>query len=160
MTIQIDSREKAHAIEEILSQFRQQCVKYYVSKLYVGDYADPFNQRVVVDRKQNLTEVCGNLCQQHERFRAELLRAQEAGIRLIIIVEHGHGIRSMEDVERWKNPRARYSPGATTGAQLAKIMRTMAERYGIEWRFCDKKETGREIIRALTEGERDGRVEV
>lgn len=56
-------------------------------------------------------------------------------------------------VERWKNPRARYSPGTTTGAQLAKIMRTMADRYGIEWRFCDKKETGLEIIRALTEGE-------
>ena len=153
MIFQHDTRDKPgkHGnVEDFLLANGHKVVR---SKLYVGDITLLDRQSTCIDLKQDLTEVCGNLCQQHERFRAELLRAQEAGIRLIILVEHGHGIRSMEDVERWKNPRARHSPGATTGAQLAKIMRTMAERYGIEWRFCDKKETGREIIRALTEGE-------
>lgn len=154
-TIQIDSREKAHAIETILSQFRQHCVKYYVSKLYVGDYADPFNARVVVDRKQNLNEVCSNLCQGHDRFRAELLRAQEAGIKIILLIEHGPDVKCIEDVEKWVNPRAKHNKTATTGPRLAKAMQTMAERYDVEWRFCTKSETGNEIIRILTEERHD-----
>ena len=149
MTIQIDSREKAHAIEKILSTFRQNCVAYYISKLWVGDYCSLDNPRVVVDRKQSLLEVCGNMCQQHERFRAECVRAQEAGIKLIILVEHGRGVRSIEDVEGWKNPRLKRSPQATTGKALAGFMRTMAGKYGVEWHFCEKSQTGSEIIRLL-----------
>jgi ERCC4-type nuclease len=154
-TIQIDSREKAHAIETILSQFRQNCVKYYVSKLYVGDYADPFNARVVVDRKQNLNEVCSNLCQGHDRFRDELLRAKEAGIRIVLLVEHGPSVKCIADVEKWVNPREKKNKGATTGPRLAKAMQTMAERYDVEWRFCAKDQTGNEIIRILTEERHD-----
>ncbi len=152
MTIQIDSREHQHAIEGIKVAFTQAAVRFYVSKLWVGDYCSLDNPRLVVDRKQNLIEVCGNLCQEHERFRAECVRAQEAGIRLVILVEHGSGIHTLENVECWKNPRIRQSPKATTGAQLAKMMRTMAERYDLTWKFCEKKDTGTEIIRIL-EGE-------
>ena len=76
MTIQVDSREKAHAITRILEHFHASRVKYYISKLYIGDYMNLDNPRVIVDRKQNLDELCGNVCRQHERFRAELIRAQ------------------------------------------------------------------------------------
>lgn len=155
MTIQIDSREKAHAIERILDQFRQAGVGYYISKHYCGDYMSLDAPRLSIDRKQNLSEVCSNLCQQHERFRAECVRAQEAGIRLIFLVEHGRGIESLEDVASWQNPRRKKSPKATNGAQLAKAMQTMAERYGIEWRFCDPKVTGFEIVRLLDSRKED-----
>lgn len=149
MTIQVDSREKAHAIEKILSTFRQCCVKYYISKMWVGDYGSLDNPRVAVDRKQSLLEVCSNMCQQHERFRDECVRAKEAGIHLIILVEHGRGILCIDDVEDWKNPRLKRSPQATTGKALASFMRTMAEKYDIEWVFCEKPQTGKEIIRLL-----------
>ncbi len=149
MTIQIDSREKAHVIEGILTQFRQAGAKYYVSKLYVGDYSSLDNARLVVDRKQNLLEVCSNLTQQHERFREELLRAKDAEIRLVVLIEHGRGVTCIEDVERWKNPRLKHSPKATTGEQLAKMMRTAANRYGVDWQFCEKAETGNRIIEIL-----------
>lgn len=63
------------------------------------------NPRLIIDRKQNLQELCGNVCQQHERFKKELIRAIDAGIRLVILVEHGPDIQSLEDVWFWKNPR-------------------------------------------------------
>lgn len=107
----------------------------------------------MVDRKQNLAEIAGNLTQQHERFRAELERAKRAKIRVIVLCEHGGQIRSLEDVEKWENPRRRESPGAITGERMAKIMRTMSDRYGVEWRFCDKRQTGKRILEILQEAD-------
>ena len=39
--------------------------------------------QLVVDRKKDLNELCGNVTQQHERFRRELISGKEAGIRLV-----------------------------------------------------------------------------
>ena len=79
LTIQIDSREKERAIKKIVAEFDRQGVKHYVSKLYVGDYMSLDNPRLIIDRKQNLTEICSNVCTTHERFRNEILRAIEIG---------------------------------------------------------------------------------
>jgi hypothetical protein len=105
MEIQIDSREKAKAITKILTEFDSQGIKYFTSKLFCGDYQSLDNARLCIDRKQNLTELCGNLCQQHKRFKDELARAQTMGIKLIILCEHGGKIKSLEDIKEWKNPR-------------------------------------------------------
>lgn len=107
MDIQIDSREKARAITKIIDEFDRQGIGYYTSKLWVGDYMSLDNPRLIIDRKQSLTEVCGNLCQQHKRFKDELARAQERGIQMVILVEHSAHIKSIDDVEKWKNPRTR-----------------------------------------------------
>ena len=69
MTIQIDSREKARAIKKILAAFDKAGIDYFVSKLYVGDYQSYDNPYLIIDRKQNLTELCSNVTQGHERFR-------------------------------------------------------------------------------------------
>ncbi len=118
------------------------------------------NPRVIVDRKQDLGELCGNVCQQHERFREELIRAQEAEIKLIILCEHSKDMQCLEDVIWWKNPR-RYKKvkedgkwltketKALTGEKLYKILRTMEEKYGCEFLFCEKRETGTRIIEIL-----------
>ena len=147
--IQIDTREKPKAISDILRCFALSGIKHISSKLYVGDYTLVNNQSVVVDRKQNLSEVCSNVCQQHERFRNELIRAQEAGIKIYILVEHGKGIKCLEDVCKWVNPRLKVSPKAMTGKQLYKVMKTQQEKYGIEYVFCDKNETGYMILKLL-----------
>ena len=162
MTIQVDSREKAHAITRILEHFHASGVKYYISKLYIGDYMNLDNPRVIVDRKQNLDELCGNVCRQHERFRAELIRAQENGIRLIILCEHGHGIKSLDDVLFWRNPRARTKKlingrwvwteqKVMHGDTLYKILCTMQRKYGVSFLFCDKTVTGRRIVEILND---------
>lgn len=59
-----------------MTQHRQQ------EKLYCGDYQSLDNAKLCIDRKKDLQELCGNVCQQHERFKAELIRAREAGIQL------------------------------------------------------------------------------
>ena len=97
MVILIDSREKARAIKDIVAEFDSRGIKHYSSKLFVGDYMSLDNPKVIVDRKQNLTELTSNVCQDHERFRRELQRAKDAGIQIIILVEHGSGISCVED---------------------------------------------------------------
>ena len=149
MQIQIDSREKAKAIKKIIAEFDEQGVKHYTSKLYVGDYMSLDNPRLVVDRKQNLTEVCSNVCQDHERFRNELIKAQKAGIQIIVLVEHGKDIKSLEDVIWWLNPRLKASPKAITGERLYKILLTLERKYGCKFEFCEKKDTGQRIIELL-----------
>ena len=110
VTVQIDTREKDHAIRHILAEFEKQGVRHFRSKLYVGDYQRLDSGLLVVDRKQNLTEIASNLTQQHQRFRAELERARAAHIRVVILCEHGGQIRSIEDVAAWKNPRLKKIP--------------------------------------------------
>lgn len=163
MIIQIDSREKARAIKKIVSEFDRRGIKRHVSKLYVGDYMNYDNPRLIVDRKQNLTELCSNVCQDHERFRRELVKAKEAGIKLIILCEHGDDIQSLEDVIFWKNPRSekrvRNAYGkwetvhtkATTGETLYRILSTISRKYDVDFEFCTKDETGRRIVEILND---------
>lgn len=163
MIIQIDSREKARAIKKIVAEFDRNGVKHPVSKLMVGDYMNYDNPRLIIDRKQNLSEVCNNVCQDHERFRRELIKAQENGIHMVILVEHGKGIRSLEDVIWWENPRrwkrvkdpdtgrwTEIETKAMEGHVLYKVLRTQERKYGVKFLFCEKKDTGKEIIRILS----------
>lgn len=152
MTIQIDSREKARAIKKILLCFDSHGVDYFVSKLPTADYMSLDNPRLLIDRKQNLLEICGNVCQQHERFTAELSRAKQRGQKIVILCEHGHGIETLDDVMHWINPRLKQSPMAVSGERLYKIMSTMQRTYGVEWQFCDKNHTGQRIIEILGGG--------
>ena len=154
MQIQIDSREKQKELDRIIPQLEDLGAKWFKSKLYVGDYQSLDNPRLVVDRKHDLQELCGNVCQQHERFRAELVRAQDAGIQIVILCEHGGSIKSLEDVYFWNNPRRRTSPGAISGKRLYKILSTMAEKYGVRFEFCDKRQTGRRIVEILKDDNR------
>jgi len=151
VTIQCDTREHSGQIERIEQQFDALGVKHFRSKLWVGDYQSLDNLRLVVDRKKDLQELAGNVCQQHERFRAELIRAQEAGIQIVILCEHGGSIKTLEDVYFWENPRRRTSPGAISGQRLFKVLNTMQEKYGVQFEFCDKRQTGRRIVEILTD---------
>ncbi len=166
MDIQIDSREKARAIRKIIKTFDEQGIKHFSSKLLVGDYMSLDNPRLIIDRKQNLQELCGNVCQQHERFKRELLKAMDAGIQLVILVEHGADIKSLEDVYFWKNPRKHevrwrivngkrekyvVSAKAVDGNQLYKSLCTIRDRYHVRFEFCEKKDTGTRIAEILSE---------
>lgn len=165
MDIQIDSREKARAIRKIIKTFDEQGVNHFSSKLLVGDYMSLDNPRLIIDRKQNLQELCGNVCQQHERFKKELIKAMQANIQLVILIEHGSDIKSLEDVYFWKNPRkhevkfrmvngkrekSTVSAKAVDGNQLYKSLCTIRDRYNVRFEFCEKKDTGSEIIRILS----------
>lgn len=114
------------------------------SKLYVGDYQIANSGGIVVDSKKSVLEIAGNVFQEHRRFRDECIRAQEAGIRLIVLVEE----RLPEGrLDRWVPPMAvRFDPGT-----LRKAMYTMQDKYGVAFRFCAPEDTGRVLIEYLTE---------
>ena len=165
--ILVDTREQKNSHVE--KAFKALGIPFDRSKLYVGDYTLVNDQSVCVDRKGGLQEVYSNTVQQHQRFRAECARAQQAGIRLIVLVEQD-GIRSLEDVASWKNPRAdrwdfinrmhsfgkmtdvRISPRRPVDSErLMNIMRSMQLKYGIEWQFTTHKDCGTRIARILGE---------
>lgn len=185
MTIQIDTREKKRTIKNIKLYFDRQHIQYFDSKLFVGDYMSLDNPRLIIDRKKDLPELCGNVSGQtkvykknkegefildekgnkivdhiidhHKRFKGELTRAQDNGIKLIILCEHGGNIKRLEDVNKWYNPRLKKSPLAVSGQRLFKILSTMSKTYNVDFLFCNKSETGKRIIEILTkENESNG----
>lgn len=169
-TIQVDTREHKGEVDRIERQFDAMGVRHFRSKLWVGDYQSLDNGRLVVDRKKDLQEIISNVTVQHDRFRRELIRAEESGIQIIVLCEHGEGIKCLDDIRDWDNPRLHITrfavvngrackvpsyPNATTGPELHKTLRTISERYNVRFEFCDPSETGARIVQLLG-GETDG----
>lgn len=152
MTIIEDSREKPQAVLKINNYFTQIGARVIRSKMYVGDYQLMSNPYLVIDRKQNLNELCNNVVQDHRRFTDELKRAEEVGISVVVLVEHGGAIKSVEDVPKWENPRLKESPLAVSGERLYKILKAIEYSYHCRFEFCNKAQTGRRIVEILTEG--------
>lgn len=170
MVIQIDSREKAKAIQKIIATFDAAGVTWISSKLPYGDYMNYDNPRLIIDRKQNLSELVANLSDIPERniktnqlkryddgtaktprrrFFRELEGAQKIGIQMIILCEHGGSIKSLEDVKCWINPRLKESPMAMSGDRLYKMLLWVQNKYNVHFEFCDKRQTGKKIIELL-----------
>ena len=147
--ITIDTREKRYG--HIASYFNRNKVPYEVHKLDFGDYAIETAPQLVIDRKRNLEEVATNLCSaDSSRFWREIRGAHRLGIKVIILVEHGDPIKSVKDVSAWKNPYSAYMSGDRIVEQMMKT----SLAYGVEWRFCNKRETGRKILEILGYGKR------
>ena len=147
--IVVDTREKPRAIVRILAEFDRSGIEYERRTLNFADYFNPARPGVVIDRKQNLLEVAGNVVQGKKRFVREIERCNRAGCHMVVLIEHGNTVRSLEDVIWWKNPRLKESPLAVSGDRLYRIMKAMELYYGIEWQFCNKQSTGRRIIQIL-----------
>ena len=137
------------------------------TKLFVGDVSLLNNQTICIDLKSGLQEIYGNIISEHQRFVRECKRAYESDIHLVILCEES-GIKSVQDVAAWRNPRVtkweklrdahrqgkrmneQLSPYPPVSSErLCKAMQTIAERYHIEWRFCDKADTARTICEIL-----------
>ena len=155
LTVLMDTREKPKAVQTIMKQFEAAGVRVIRTKLWVADYQLFDNPHLVVDRKQNLSELCNNVVQDHKRFRDELIRAQEVGISVVVLVEHGGGIKSLDDVPNWVNPRLKVSPLAVSGERLYKILKAMEYTYKVQFEFCTKAQTGKRILEILTEGQHE-----
>lgn len=170
MIILEDTRNQVGKHDLKAEYFEKNGIEIRRTKLYVGDYTLPTNQSICIDTKKDIQELIGDICgKQHERFRAELLRAQESGIKLIILVEDDGGycdykktiynkpVTCLDDLFHWKNPRLfiwrngkQLYPSATKGAVLAKACITMRDKYGVDFQFCRKVDAGKRIIELLT----------
>lgn len=148
MQIQIDSREKSRAIKKIIEEFDRNDVRYFVSKLYVGDYVNLENPLVFIDRKQSIAEIAQNATSGHARVKRELERLKKIGGKMYFLIEQDRigskRIKSLDDIMLW-TPKF----GTINGMQIYKVLRAWLAKYDIEYVFCGKKNTGKEIIRLL-----------
>lgn len=147
MHIIVDTREQKY--NHVTEYFDKEGIKWVRSKLICGDYQNPLNPTVIIDRKKDLQEVAGNVCQQHDRFVRELELAKELGYKMIVLVEEPN-ITSLSNICSWYNWRRRTNPKAINGKTLYKIMHTMAEKYGVIWEFTTKRDCGKRIVELLT----------
>ena len=95
MTIICDSRE--HATAEAKKRWESFGVPYRIQGLRSGDYTAEFvlpngetfslENICVIERKMSIDEICGNFCQNRDRFIREFERIKEAGAKAYIIVE-------------------------------------------------------------------------
>lgn len=118
-------------------------------KLPFGDYAPP--PKVSIDTKRSIDEIAENIGNDHVRFKNECKAAQEAGCRLIVLVENDLGITDVSQVHTWENPRSVYSSRCIQGPRLQKAMETMHERYGVTFMFCTPEESAERILELLNE---------
>lgn len=122
-------------------------IPYKVEALKIGDYT--FDGTIVVDRKQNLEEVSRNLMNRNDssRFWREVRRAYQNGIKLVVLVEHGPSVKSINDVAKWRSAYSGVSGRAVVDAMIRCEM-----AYQVKWQFCSKRSTAKRIIEILTEG--------
>lgn len=148
------------AVEDVIH--RKTCRGVPLKKMdFMGSY------KVSVDTKRDVQEIIGNICgKQHGRFRDECMLARDNGILLYVLIENTDGVKSIDDLHYWENPRAKIQkwittpsgrrikvlkyPDATKGGMLAKAMVTMQEKYGVKFLFCRPEEAGDHIVRLLT----------
>jgi len=151
MQIQIDSREKAHAIDKILCEFQRQDIKYFISKMYIGDYCSLTNPLVLIDRKQNIQELAQNCISGHDRFKRELCRLDDVDGKMYILIEQdkidGKPITCLEDLILWAPKH-----GTIMGDRIYRILRSWENKHNIEYVFCSKRQTGAKIIELLKGG--------
>lgn len=151
MVIQIDSRERKN--ESILKYFDNIEQKYIISKMYAGDYQNVNSTKVLIDKKDSLVELASNLCRttEHARIKREIARAKDIECERFIFLIADNKITNMNEVHNWEVPRKRDGTKYTMvpPSTLEKIMKTMNDRYGVEFIFCPRKNMGQKIIELL-----------
>ena len=148
MVLQIDSRESNNSkIKEYFDSIGQE---YFVSKLPCGDYANPQNMKIVIELKHShndgIGELAINLCRSvnHQRFINEVNLSKKIGVEHFIILVASKDITSLDEVHLWKNKYGKVKPFI-----LEKIMKTLKEKYDVEFVFCKPDECGKKIIELL-----------
>lgn len=147
-----DTRNQVGKHKNIARYCEQVGITLARSKLYVGDYQIANKGDIAVDTKESVMELSSNVFQEHRRFRDECIRAKDAGIQLIILIEE---VLPVGGLRKWKSPIGRdgLPLSRINPATLRKAMITMQDEYGVKFRFCDARSTGKVLIEYL-KGER------
>lgn len=102
MVILIDTREKENS--HITNYFDKKGIKYKKQALEFGDYSFMlpqvdgltgnelyFHKEIIIERKNSLEELSGNLGKNRDRFEKEFLKARNSGISIHLMVENPQG---------------------------------------------------------------------
>lgn len=137
LTIICDSREQDRHVSEY---FQKQKIPNITRKLDTGDYSAQLGdlsmeREIVVERKRNLDEICGNFTVERERFEREFLRAKAYGTKVFLIIENA----TWSDIFLG-NYRSKANPKSLFGSLLSWMV-----RFNITVLFCKPEETARII---------------
>lgn len=175
-----DDRQHAHKHDNKHEVWDELGVPYLsrdeMLKLDFGDYMRGFEDgtidescNVSVDTKQHLGEVSANLGKQHERFKREVRRANDAGYLLVVLVETDEA-ECVEDVRKWVNSHCRHcshflgkrcdpkdggvclkhgTKKPLQGETMAKQMVTMERNRSVRFVFCRPEDSARTICELL-----------
>lgn len=151
----IDTREKPKATKNIIKYFDSIGLVYESTKLLFGDYMDWNRPNIVIDRKQNIAELAKNCTLEHERFKREMIKAQQAGATLVILVEQIRykdrnqwiEVNGIEDLIYWSSPHTEIK-----GEKVYRVLKSWLANYPIRIEFCDKRSTGRRIFEIIYKG--------
>lgn len=118
-------------------------------KLDFGDYSLAYidldgnkvymDNKVAIERKMSLDELCSCFTASRERFEREFIRAKEAGAKIHLLIEDAN-------YEKMFNGgyKSRLNPDSLIASWLA-----WANRYDIQLHFCKKETTPRLIYKIL-----------
>lgn len=150
LQIIVDTRQKKEKHENIDCFFRANNIEIVSDKLDVGDYMLDKNAKISVDTKCNIYELasCFFSLKEKARFQRECKRAKQLGIKLYILTEQN---MTKERLLKWKSKRRLDGSLITkaTGKQIYERMQIYSLMFGVKWRFCNKKNTGKKIIELL-----------
>ena len=142
LTVIVDSKEKVY--DHIEAYFKKNKVPYRVRNMETGDYSAQLGDMtlendVVIERKADLDEVCGNFTADRLRFEREFIRAKANGIHIFWIIENA----TWSDIFLG-NYRSKLSAKSLTGSILSWIA-----RFPVTLIFCKPEETPRLIYGIL-----------
>lgn len=130
----VDTREKP--TEKYYKRIEAVGFPYRRQKLDFGDYSCGYlaqdglevllDKELVVERKMNLDEICGNFTKGRDRFAREFERATQNGAKVHLIVENGN-------YEKILN--GKYRSKLNSNSLLASFL-AFADRYDITVHFC------------------------
>ncbi len=143
----VDSREKAN--RHIIDYFEKNHIAYETTTLAYGDYSCKiptstgdiyFHSDIVVERKNSLEELSGNLTRDRERFEREFLRAGNDGCKIYLMVEDVGGYTSIIN----HSYRTELKPNAFMAS-----LKAWETRYNLNIQFIDKQYAGYFILSTL-----------
>jgi DNA excision repair protein ERCC-4 len=116
--------------------------------LNVGDYTTiALMNRFHIERK-SLPDLYGTITRGHVRFRWEILRAQKAGVKLVVMVEGSP--KDFFDLNFARGDKLKIK-----GEQLKKIITTMKKKYALEFVWCSSRVTAKkEVLKRLIKEEK------
>lgn len=147
MIIIVDDREKdTLLLEQRLASFPCGYIKQrldfgdYSAKITLADGSEfSLENKVVFERKANLTEICGNFTTNRMRFAKEFDRAKKANAKIYLLIENA----SWEKINRGAY-RSKMTPASLMGS-----LTTWLARYNCQILFCDSATTSRLIYACL-----------
>lgn len=143
MVLLVDTREQP--TKKLQERIDRTGLPYERCKLDQGDYSCKctlpdgselnFSNKVVVERKMSIDELCTCFGKERKRFEKEFERAKDAGCKIYLLVEDG-------DWEKVYNKKYRslYNEKA-----LVASIDAFRARYGMQLDFCKAETTGKLI---------------